>query len=88
MPMPDGGFDQCYNAQVVVAAGSLLVVADNVVQAPNDKQQLEPAAPGLLIVGVSASTCVRDSPAKATPAPLAMSVQLSAHQHGSHSGRR
>jgi hypothetical protein len=37
-----GGFDQCYNAQAVVAAGSLLVVATDVVQAANDKQQLEP----------------------------------------------
>ncbi len=33
---------QCYNAQAVVAAGSLLVIAAAVVQAPNDKQQLEP----------------------------------------------
>jgi transposase len=37
-----GGFEQCYNAQAVVAAGSLLVVATDVVQATNDKQQLEP----------------------------------------------
>ena len=42
MPVPGGSFDQCYNAQAVVAADSLLVVANNVVQAPNDKQQLEP----------------------------------------------
>jgi transposase len=41
MPVPGGGFEQCYNAQAVVAAGSLLVIAANVVQAPNDKQQLE-----------------------------------------------
>ena len=41
MPVAGGGFEQCYNAQAVVAAGSLLVVAANVVQAPNDKQQLE-----------------------------------------------
>src|SRR6202007_18108 len=37
-----GGFEQCYNAQAVVAADSLLVVAAEVVQAVNDKQQLEP----------------------------------------------
>ena len=37
-----GGFEQCYNAQAAVAVGSLLVIAANVVQAPNDKQQLEP----------------------------------------------
>ena len=42
MPVAGGGFDQCYNAQAVVATDSLLVVASNVVQAPNDKQQLEP----------------------------------------------
>ena len=29
MPVPGGGFEQCYNAQAVVA---------DVVQAPNDKQ--------------------------------------------------
>ena len=42
MPVAGGGFDQCYNAQAVVAAGSLLVVATDVVQAANDKQRLEP----------------------------------------------
>jgi hypothetical protein len=42
MPVAGGGFDQCYNAQAAVAAGSLLVVAVVVVQPANDKQQLEP----------------------------------------------
>ncbi len=59
MPVPGGGFEQCYNAQAVVAAGgsskgsagvsrwkaaggSLLVLAADVAQAPNDKQQLQP----------------------------------------------
>ena len=42
MPVAGGGFEQCYNAQAVVAAGSLLVVATDVTQATNDKQQLEP----------------------------------------------
>src|SRR5438477_879809 len=42
MPVAGGGFDQCYNAQAVVAAGRLLVVASAVSQAANDKQQLEP----------------------------------------------
>jgi transposase len=42
MPVAGGGFEQCYNAQVAVAAESLLVIATEVVQAPNDKQQLEP----------------------------------------------
>ena len=42
MPVSGGGFEQCYNAQAVVAEGSLLVVAGDVAQATNDKQQLEP----------------------------------------------
>lgn len=42
MPVAGGGFEQAYNAQAVVAEGSLLVVAANVVQAANDKQQIEP----------------------------------------------
>jgi transposase len=42
MPVAGGGFDQCYNAQAAVAAGSLLVVATDVVQASNDKNQVEP----------------------------------------------
>jgi transposase len=42
MPVAGGGFEQCYNAQAAVAAASLLVVATDVVQAANDKQQLGP----------------------------------------------
>ena len=42
MPVAGGGFEQCYNAQAVVTADSLLVVASDVVQAANDKQQLAP----------------------------------------------
>jgi hypothetical protein len=34
--------EQCYNAQAGVAAESLLVIAVDVVQAPNDKQQIAP----------------------------------------------
>jgi transposase len=41
MPVAGGGFEPCYNAQAAVAAGSLLVAAE-VVQATNDKQQLAP----------------------------------------------
>lgn len=40
MPVAGGGFEQCYNAQAAVATGSLLVVATDVVQAPNDKQEI------------------------------------------------
>ena len=42
MPVAGGGFEQRYNAQAVVGADSLLVVAAQVAQAPNDKQQIEP----------------------------------------------
>jgi hypothetical protein len=42
MPVASGGFEQYYNAQAAVVAGSLLVVAADVVQATNDKQQLAP----------------------------------------------
>ena len=42
MPVAGGGFEQCYNAQAAVTADSLLVIAADVVQAPNDKQQIEP----------------------------------------------
>ena len=42
MPVPGGGFEQCYNAQAAVVAGSLLVIATDVVQATNDKQQVAP----------------------------------------------
>jgi transposase len=42
MKIPRGGFEQCCNAQAAVAVGSLLVVANDVVQATNDKQQIEP----------------------------------------------
>ena len=42
MPVAGGGCEQCYNAQAAVAAGSMLVVTADGVQAPNDKQQIEP----------------------------------------------
>ena len=42
MPVAGGGFEQCYNAEAVVTADSMLVIAADVVQAPNDKQQIEP----------------------------------------------
>ena len=42
MKVAGGGFEQCYNAQALVATGSLLIVAHEVTQAPNDKQQLVP----------------------------------------------
>ena len=42
MKVAGGGFDQCYNAQAVVATGSMLIVATEVTQAVNDKEQLVP----------------------------------------------
>src|ERR1700687_3626689 len=42
MPVAGGGYDQCYNAQAVVAVESLLVIAVEGVQAPHDKQQGAP----------------------------------------------
>jgi transposase len=42
MPVAGGGFEQAYNAQAAVATGSLLVVANDVVQDANDKKQIEP----------------------------------------------
>src|ERR1700681_1399989 len=42
MPVAGGGVEQCYSAQAVVAPESVLVIAVDVVQAPNDKQQIAP----------------------------------------------
>lgn len=42
MPVAGGGFDQSYNAQAVVDTDSMLIVAAQVSQAANDKQQVEP----------------------------------------------
>ena len=42
MPVAGGGFEQAYNAQAAVATGSMLVVSADVVQAANDKRQIEP----------------------------------------------
>ena len=42
MPAKGKGFDQSYNAQAAVDTESMLVVAINMAQAANDKQQLEP----------------------------------------------
>src|SRR5207247_11203785 len=36
------GFQQCYNAQVAATVGSQFIVAADVVDAANDKQQLQP----------------------------------------------
>ncbi len=42
--MPSGGgFEQAYNAQTAVDTTSMLIIAGNVSQNPNDKQELKPA---------------------------------------------
>lgn len=43
MPVSGGGFEQCYNAQAGVDTTTMLVTNTHVTQAPNDKQQVEPA---------------------------------------------
>ncbi len=54
MKSPDG-FQQCYNAQVAVAERSQVIVAAEVVAAPNDKQQLQPMVAQVITnVGVPA----------------------------------
>src|SRR6516162_7945466 len=65
MPVAGGGFEQCYNAQAVVAADSLLVVAVDVVQAANDKQQV---APMLRLASAHSPLEWRARPAPASPA--------------------
>ena len=47
MLVAGGGFEQCYNAQATVTADSLLVVTADVVQAANDKREIEPALAAL-----------------------------------------
>jgi transposase len=42
MPVAGGGFEQCYNAQALVDTETMLVLVPQVVQAPNDKQQVVP----------------------------------------------
>lgn len=42
MPCAGGGFEQSYNAQAAVDTASMLVLACEVTQAPNDKQQVAP----------------------------------------------
>jgi hypothetical protein len=42
MPTSRGGFEQSYNAQAAVDTDTMLVVAPNVSQAPNDKREITP----------------------------------------------
>ena len=47
MPKSGGGFEQAYNAQAGVDTETMLIVTTHVTQAPNDKQELEPALTNL-----------------------------------------
>jgi transposase len=51
MPVSGGGFEQAYNAQAAVDTDSLLIVGQQVSQAPNDQQQLAPMLAGLTAAG-------------------------------------
>jgi transposase len=42
MPVAGGGYEQAYNAQAAVDAPTMLVLANHVTQAPNDKEQVVP----------------------------------------------
>lgn len=46
MKLFGGSFEQCYNAQALVAVDSLLVVAQDVAQEANDKRQVAPMGSG------------------------------------------
>ena len=60
--MKDGGsFEQCFNAQAAVEVETMLVVGQHVCNAPNDKQQLEPALGSVSPVVGSVSEALADS---------------------------
>ncbi len=42
MKLASDGFEQCYNAQAVIATGSMLIKATEIMQAANDKEQHVP----------------------------------------------
>lgn len=54
-------FEQSYNAQAAVEVDSRLIIAGQVVDAPNDKQQLQPSAATLAPVIQSVATVLTDS---------------------------
>lgn len=47
MKVAGGGFEQCYNAQAVVDTESMLILATQVSQASNDKEQIKPMVAAL-----------------------------------------
>lgn len=58
--MKDGGsFEQCYNAQVAVEVGTMLIVGQRVSDAPNDKEQMQPTMAAVSpVVGTVAAALV------------------------------
>jgi transposase len=55
------GFQQCYNAQVAVTVGPQFVVAEDVVAAANDKQQLQPMVAQVVTNGAEPAGVIADS---------------------------
>src|SRR6266436_908818 len=79
MKVAGGGFDQCYNAQAVVATGSMLIVATEVTQAANDKEQLVP----MIALGRSPHHVTwkqRFAPAPKSPPDSATALEKMAHR--------
>jgi hypothetical protein len=56
-----GGFEQCFNAQAAVEVETMLVVGQQVCNAPNDKEQLEPAVASVSPVAGEISAVLADS---------------------------
>jgi transposase len=48
MPASSGGFEQAYNAQAAVDMDTMIVVATNLSQNPNDKREMEPVVETLV----------------------------------------
>ncbi len=55
------GFQQCYNAQVAVDVKTQLIVAGDVVNAPNDKQQVQPMIEQVIANGGVPDGVIADS---------------------------
>jgi len=81
MPVAGGGFEQCYNAQAVVAAGSLLVIAADVVQAPNDKQQFEPAVAAEPCAACGDAPSAQDAPGQAALCSAQANARTGVRRH-------
>ena len=60
MRVAAGGFEQCYNAQAAVDVESLLIMAPEVTQACNDKEQIAPALAALAALpeGLNQAHCL------------------------------